>query len=125
MSRQITIATQMTNPLLVEEALKELEVKFSRSKDRFVIDLPNESYGQCGVDTATGQGFYDSDSGSQKTFVQHTLFQMYNKHLVLDTMVTEGHRVGEIFTATDSFVTGLEDIVEQGDIVIYGAASTF
>lgn len=123
MSRQITIATQMTNPLLVEEALKELEVKFSRTKGLFTV--AGLGYGSCGVDTTTGKGFFDEDYAAQKTFVQHTLFQMYNKHLVLDTMAMEGHRVEEIFTASDSFVSGLEDIVEQGDIVIYGAASTF
>lgn len=129
MSRQITIKTEMKNESILESALKDFNAVYSKSGTRYVIQSADgynlSGYRPCDVDVATGRASYDEDYLSQKTFVQNALFQMYNKHLVLDTMAMEGHRVDDIFTAQDSFVSGLEDVVEQGDILIYGAASTF
>lgn len=127
MSRRITIATKMDNETIVEKSLEELEANFTRDGDWFRIKSAGEQrfmYTGAGINTAKQEVAYDEDDRRAKSFVQDRLFQTYNKNKVLDTMIMEGQEVVETYTANSgTYIDGLEDIIEEGDIVIRSRAS--
>lgn len=119
MSRRIMIETKMTDAVLLASALETLNTPFKQAGTVFTLNAERGRYGSYGVDTQTGNAFYDEDYIDNRTFVTHTLFQMYNKKLVLHNMLLEGQTVAEDYTArADTHIENFDDIIEEGDFVI-------
>lgn len=127
MSRRITIATKMDDSALVEEALQELKADFTLKGDTFEIRSANGvrfPYTGASVNTKTGVVGYDEDFKVTREFVVDQLPCQYNKLKVLQNMLRDGHEVVESYVADAStYIEGMEDILDEGDIVIRSFAN--